>query len=413
MRVLFSIALGLTGFFGIVSADISTTMRENIFRMLERANELRDEGNVRGAEELYGRLLNFRLNIYETAVVHQNVGVFELNRENYAAVIDHFERAVATRALPKEITSVMEANLIQLYMTQEAYQKTLDLAADWIPRQEDPSVQIFVTAASAATSLQQFDLAVQYIQEAIERSEKPEENWYRLLVALHYERQDSVAASEVLHTMIRLFPENDEYWRQLAALYINMGREMEALGVLEAAHEKGLLNREEELLQLVNLKLFLDIPYDGSRLLSAGLDKGLITGSRSHFELLANAFLRARENREALGALLRAAEMADDGNLHLRVAQVYVELEDWSSALRHLRLALEKGNLRNPGLPYLLMGYALYSLEEEAEAVQVFLAGLEIPEIAAQCRQWISYLDPALAESLEAAEDGDSGSVES
>lgn len=382
----------------------SGTMRENIHRMLERANDLRDEDNFRGATELYNRLLNFSLLDYERAVVSQNFASLELTLENYAEAIRHFEVAVATNALPSEITSQMEGNLIQLYMTQDAYQKTLDLMASWLPRQSDPPVQIFVTAASAATHLNKFDLGIRYIREAIQRSEKPEENWYRLLVALYHEKGDQQGTANALEEIIRIFPNNPEYWRQLSGLYINMGKDLRALGILETAYEKGLLDREEDLLQLVNLYLFLDIPFEGSKILAREIEKGRITANRRNFELLANAFLRARENRDALQALLNAAEEAEDGNLDLRVAQIYVELQEWKSALKHLEAALEKGELRNTGLPFLLMGYAFYALDRREEALEVFVAGLSEKSIERQARQWISYLDPELYSQMQEAD---------
>ena len=394
-------------------AGQSGTMRENIFRMLERANELRDEDNHRGARDLYTRLINYSLSEYERAVVSQNFGSLELTLENYAEAIRHFEIAVGTNALPKQITSQMEANLIQLYMIQDEFQKTLDLMASWLPRQEDPQVQIFVTAASAATQLREFDLGIDYIRQAIERSETPEENWYRLLVALYHEKGDQQGTADSLEEVIRIFPDKSEYWRQLSGLYLNMSNDLRALAILESAYEKNLLDDEDDLLQLVNLYLFLDIPYEGSKILGREIESGRITPNRKNFELLANAFLRARENRDALQALLNAAKEAEDGNLNLRVAQVYVELEEWESALTHLETALQKGELRNRGLPFLLMGYAFYALDRREEAIEVFVAALAEESIANQAKQWISYLDPKLFDSLQSEEeDSDSTSAQ-
>ena len=78
-------------------------------------------------------------------------------------------------------------------------------------------------------------------------------------------------------------------------------------------------------------------------------------------ELLGNCWIAAREYARAVTPLQRASELAESGDLYVRLAQVHVQLESWQRAGDALEKAIDKGKLGNPANAELLLGIAYYS----------------------------------------------------
>lgn len=50
------------------------------------------------------------------------------------------------------------------------------------------------------------------------------------------------------------------------------------------------------------------------------------------FELLANSWIAVRDDKRSRAPLSKAAELFEDGNLFVRLGQVYMQDEDWGTA---------------------------------------------------------------------------------
>jgi tetratricopeptide (TPR) repeat protein len=110
------------------------------------------------------------------------------------------------------------------------------------------------------------------------------------------------------------------------------------------------------------------------------------------YELLSNSRIAARDYEAAVEPLGRAAELAEGGDLYVRLAQVHLQREKWEAAVEALRSALHKGELDKPGDAQLLMGIAIYSQKEPRQALRWFREARNHPESREEANIWLQHI---------------------
>ena len=101
---------------------------------------------------------------------------------------------------------------------------------------------------------------------------------------------------------------------------------------------------------------------------------------------------------EELEPLERAAQLADDGSLYVRLAQVHIQRERWREAADALRDGLQTG-LDAPGQAFLLMGIALHSQKDLRQARSWFARAREQDDARDEAKIWLRFIDRELASS--------------
>jgi tetratricopeptide (TPR) repeat protein len=134
------------------------------------------------------------------------------------------------------------------------------------------------------------------------------------------------------------------------------------------------------------------LPYKAGQLLQTEMDVGRIETSQQNLELQSQAWYMAGEERKAITPLEAAADMADTGRLYMRVARMYMDIYDWSSAQEAADAAIEKGGLDDPGSAWLLRGMALARQDKLEPAREAFLVAVEHEESEKWARQWLKFV---------------------
>jgi tetratricopeptide (TPR) repeat protein len=217
----------------------------------------------------------------------------------------------------------------------------------------------------------------------------------RMLYALYTDQQNFDAAIPVIKELLIRFPKK-EYWIQLSLLYRARDDFEESLAVLQVAYVQGFLTEDKEIRRLARSYLFHDLPYKAALVLEKGLEDGTVVADAVAYQVLADAWVTAREYEKALPSLEKAAELSEDGNLYARLGQVHLQREDWSKASQALSRALEKGGLRNQGNAVLLLGIASYNDSQVAAAQRYFAQAREFDNTRAAAENWIAYIDREL-----------------
>jgi len=218
------------------------------------------------------------------------------------------------------------------------------------------------------------------------------EQSYLLLRVLHYEAKEYQQVIDILEELIKLYPKK-QYWMQLASIYGEIDNQQKQLNVLELAYLQDFLTTENEILTLASLLLNNDLYIRAGKILSKGLDDGVITSSLDHWRLLAQAWTMAQENEKAIPALTKAAELSPDGKLDIMLAQTYINLNRWNEAVDTIRRALVKGGLDRPDQAQVMLGQALFELDRFDEARQAFQAAQADQRSRQLSAQWINYID--------------------
>ncbi len=377
-------------------------LRERVFQGLAAAQEKLEEEDFSGAQGEIDRLRRIDdLNSYELAQLWNFTGFIRVQQEDLDGAVEAFERVVEQPDIPGGLLEESLNTLIQLSLATEQYEKTLEYGQRWLEITENPGPEPFYRLAVANYQLERYERTVERLNEAIDRARERggesaiREEYYVLLRASYFQLEDSTNLRDTLEYMVQRWP-NKDYWIHLSALYGEKGEERKKLAVLEAIYEDGLMNRENEFVQLAQLYIQAGGPYKGARILEKGMDEGTIEENERHYRLLAQAWMSAQDDRRAIPPLREAADRADDGQLFVQLAQSYLNLGDNEDCVDASRRGLDRGGVRREDTANIVMGMCLFELERYDEAKTAFRRAGQDDRSRNTANQWIQFIDREL-----------------
>ncbi|WP_456448922.1 tetratricopeptide repeat protein [Thiolapillus sp.] len=386
-KALFLVALLLGG------QAFAATLSERTYKRLTTIQELMGENKYKEALKRLDALLpRVRKNGYEYATVMQTYGFAYAAQEQYKKAIKAFNEALNTETLPDQVQQSMRYNLAQLYAAANDWKSSARAYEKWLTTAENPSADSYAFGATIYAQLKDYNKAIPKIRKAISLATKPRENWYQLLLSMLYQQKQYAEAAKVLETMVAYWPEKKQYWNQLSGVYFTLKKNRRALAVLELAHKQGMLEKERELMNLVNMYLLQGIPYKAAKILDAEMKAGRIPRTGKNLQKLGEAWMRAKETDAALRELQAAADAQEKGILYLRLAQLYTDKENWKKVIELSNKALAAGGLKNPGDAYMLKGMALYESGKKQSALATFSKALKYKKSKRQAGQWITHI---------------------
>jgi len=288
-------------------------------------------------------------------------------------------------------------SLAQLAMQQQNYQQALAFLTQW--RQENkhaltPEQQMLF--AQVYYQDKQYSSALHYVNKAISTVEKkkalPKENWLILQRAAYYELKQPKKVTQVLEKMVRLF-NKPQYWLQLVAMYGEIGQENKQLAVMEAAYQAGYVKKEADIIMLAQLYSYHGTPYKSAKLLSTLLDKGELKPTESNLNLLAQAYLLAKNEQKALPILKQLSVIAEKGKYDAQLAQTYLNQEQWQLAINAANAAIKHSALSQQGKMYLVKGMAYFNLQKFEQSLNAFQQALKSQNSKKVAQQWLKYVE--------------------
>ncbi|MGR9043747.1 MAG: tetratricopeptide repeat protein [Gammaproteobacteria bacterium] len=370
------------------------TVSPGLYKKLQKADQLiADKAFGKAAQQLKTLLGEVKAGTYEEATVLRSLSSVYALREQYSQAAEYLNKALELKVLPEKQEQQAVLNLGQLYLATGHYSKAIQTLKPWLAQNPKTDAETNAMIANAYTQLKQYRNALPYINQAIQSSKKPIESWYQLQLALYYELKNYNAAAKSLQELMHLYPDKKEYWVQLASLYQHSKEYKRAVTVRHLAYKKGLLNSEKDILELVNLYLYIGAPYQAATLLKTEMDSKRVNADSKNWELLANAWTQAREFDQATETLKVAATLNDKGSLYLQLGQIYFEQEKWNPAISALKKALAKGGLNNPGNIYLMLGMSYLESENKSLARQAFAEAGKYAKNRKAAEQWLNFVE--------------------
>lgn len=355
----------------------------------ERYAEARDD-----LREMLGRAGR---DAYLRAILNQALAQVEWSLGNYSASLAYFERAVDLDTLPDTAHFTLMYQIAQLYFMQERYDEALEKLDLWFCKSPPGEVTsaAYVLQASIHARKQDYAGALDAIDRAIAMDGDPEEPWYQLKLAAHYELGQFPGAAQTLETLIARWPQRKIYWTQLSQVCLRLGQDDRALAVQALAYRNGLLDEQADLLYLSGLYSQSGIPFKAAEVLQSGLETGVVEPGRYHWTVVAEAWYAAEELEKSLLAYEMAGRLADDGDTDLGRGYILVDLERWPEALESLDRALRKGGLdeRKTAEAHLLRGMAHFKLGSFEDAGSDWARAARSEKTGEAARQWINHLE--------------------
>ncbi|MEZ4743921.1 MAG: tetratricopeptide repeat protein [Bdellovibrionota bacterium] len=374
---------------------------EHAHRKLKRIHDLLSNKDYDSALDILQKLYKTSSERpFEQAQALQTLGYLYAQKEEYAASIQYFEKALALEQLPVATTLSTMHTVAQLYVATQKYNKALKMLLDWFDYKENPSPQAYILLGTIYGELKQYKRAIEPVQHAIDISKDPKEQWLQYLLALYYDLERFQEASGVLQTLISKFPDNPVYWKQLSGIYLNLDEPDEALSVMKLAYKKGFITAATDLKNLTILLLDQGLPYQAGNIIEKALTDKKVPSSEKNWVLAANCWITAKEYEKAITSYEKAGNLAKTGENFVKQGQLYSELEDWQGAYNALAKGLAKGKLKDSGQALLMMGIVKYHLQDSKGAVEAFTQAEKHLKTRKQAKVWLAYFKDAKQDSV-------------
>lgn len=384
----------LLSFLLLAGSLSAATLSERTYKRLTAIHELMGESKYNEALKRLDSLLpRVKKKKYEYATIMQTYGFAYAGKDQYKKAVKAFQAALDTDALPDQVQHSMRYNMAQLYAAVPDYKSSVKAYEAWFAKAEKPSADSFVFGATIYAQLKNYDKAIKKIKTAISMSSKPKETWYQLLLAMYYQKKQYSKAAGVLESMVALWPDKEKYWKQLSGVYFTLNKNRKALAIQELANKRGFLTNEQELMNLVNMYLYQDIPYKGAVLLEKEINAGRVADTGKNLQKLGESWMRAKEYTKALDYLGKAAAKQNKGKLYLQMAQIYTDKENWPKVIQSSGKALAAGDLKNPGKAHLLNGLAYFEQGKKQTALGSFRKAARYSKSKKQANQWITHIN--------------------
>ncbi len=375
-------------------------IRKKIYDKLTRAQELVQAKQYAEAKAILDKLNDGRrLNNTERIQIWNFYAYIAFSQDDYPQAIKAYNTMLDLPDLQLGVKTSTLYTLSQLYFLTEDYQKALENIQQWIKLTEKPSPDAYALLGQAYYKLKQYKNAIPALRKAIElrkASGKPvKENWYLLLRATYYELQDYKSMVVVLKELVTLFPKA-QYFRDLAGSYSQLGDTKNQLGIMEAMYEKKQLTKGTQLRNLASLFMIHGIPLKSAKVLEAALADGALEKNEKNLRLLSQAWVQAREDAKAIQPLTEAAKISNSGETWVNLGQAYINLDQWPKAIAAIEKGIQAGGVKKTDSAYILLGMGYYNLKQMKQAKAAFQKALKTSKSKhnkKSARQWINYLD--------------------
>ena len=373
-------------------------MRNRVYTQLARAQGIADAGNVQeGLQVLDGvkeRISS--MNSYEVAMLWNFYGFMYYSNEDLPAAVNSFEKVIAQQAIPNSLKLSTLYSLAQLSMQQEQYKETLAYLNQWKLAIDKPlTSDQHLLFAQVYYQNKSFDKSLQSVEQAIalveEKNQLPKENWLILQRANYYELKQPKKVTQVLEQLVRYY-ENPTYWIQLSGMYGEIGEEAKQLATMEAAWQAGYVTKSQDILTLVQLYRYHNVPYKAATVLEDAIAQGKIVPNEQYLEMLAQSFIAAKNDEKAVPVLIKASAIAETGKIDAQLAQTYFNLEQWPSAIELAESALSRQGISREGDMLLIIGMSHFNLKNYDAALDAFTKAKNVNSSAKTAEQWFKYV---------------------
>jgi len=374
-------------------------LRNKVYERLAEAQALAEAKDYAGSAKILNDMISEggkqALNSYELANVYNMHAFLSYAREDYAQSLRYYEQVISQPDIPLAMEINTRFTIAQLYFVQEKWQQGIDALLVWFDLNEKPNADAYVLLAQGYYQVKKYDLALQNVEKAISMHEAdgrlPKEQWYNLARFLYFDKDDFDSALDVLNTLLIYYPKK-QYWVQASHLYGEKKDEPRQLALMETAYEQGFLDKSSELVTMAYLYLNAEAPYYAATVIARGFADELVDEKSKNYELGGSAWAQAREVAKSIPMMEKAAASSDEGELFVRLGNVYLDGDQFSKAADSVQKGLKKGGVKRPDQARLVLGMAYFNLGEYDKARKAFREAGKDERSTKYSQQWIKYI---------------------
>jgi len=376
---------------------IIQSMRPDFAKRLQKAAELNEAEDMDGAMRELDTLKNRSLekaNETEKANLWQFYAFLYYQKDSPNEAIKAYKNLLAIPNVQEKAEALYVGSLYslaQMYFLQEDYKSAVAQLERWFDITPEPGASSYVLLGQGYYQLDNYEKALPAIEMAIrvntEKGKEVKENWYLLLRAMYYSKEDFDKTFDVLEILVQKFPKK-QYYSQLSAMYGQLNKEFNQYSTIAAMHDADMLESSAEIVTYAQFLMQNDRPYKAGVVLEAGLDKKQVDVKEGNLKLLANAWMISREDIKSIPVLEEAAKLSEKGDTYASLGQSYLNIEKWDKALEAIDNAFKKGKLKRPGSAHMARGIAYLNKKSFGSAIKAFEAARKVEETRKQATQW-------------------------
>ena len=374
-------------------------LRNKVYEKLAEAQAAAEAKDYATAGEILDDMLSVdgkqALNSYELANVYNLYAFLAYSKEDYAGALRYYQQVISQPDIPLAMEINTRFTVAQLYFVQEDWQRGIDALLIWFDLNETPNADSYVLLAQGYYQVKKYDLALQNVERAIAMREGegklPKEQWYNLARFLYFDKDDFDSALEMLNLLIIYYPKK-QYWVQASHLYGEKKQEQKQLALMEVAYEQGFLDRSSELVTMAYLYLNAETPYFAASVMEKGFEAEIVEEKSKNFELAGSAWAQAREVKKSIPMMEQAAKSSDEGELYVRLGNVYLDGDQFAKAAESVQKGLAKGGVKRPDQARLVLGMSYFNLGDYDKARKAFREAGKDERSAKYSQQWIKYI---------------------
>ena len=277
----------------------------------------------------------------------------------------------------------------------------------WLAKASIPAADPHIFMGQVYYQMKDYAAAIEQIETGIaiakERDLTVKENWWALLNYLYFEQENWPKVLEILEILVQDFPKRD-YWVRLAGVHGQVGNEKEQVYAMQGAYTAGFLERERDLLSFAGLLMQDQVPYRAAEVLEKAFEEELIEREAKNLQALGQAWQLAQETDKAIPAYEEAGRKSDDGRIYERLAQLYLDDDQFDNCVSASERALDKGGLRSVQQAHIVKGMCQFNENQthipnlntaRRSFVECRREAREAEDTSNQrvCQQWITYID--------------------
>ncbi len=378
----------------------TVAMSQQVYEQLTEVQEFVEAEDFPNAQRALDQLkANERLSPYERAQTWNLQGYLAYLLEDYPGALRAYNQLLAQPELPEALTLSTLKTMAQLQFMTEDYEGSLATVRRLMQAVTEPSADIVLLEGQIYYQMERFEDALPPLKRAVQmyrdQGLTPKENWLLLLHSCYLQLADYQNLLGVLRELIQYYPK-DQYILTLAGVYSELGDTKKQLALTEVLYETNAIDPKRHATNLANLYLLHNIPYKAAVVLETEMEAGNVQAIDRNLRLLSQAWYSAREAEKAIPPLRQAADLSNDGDLYVRLAQSLVNLDQWSEAADAIQNALRIGGLKRPDQANILLGMALMNMDRLTQARQAFERASRDERSRRAAQQWMAYVDSEL-----------------
>lgn len=373
------------------------TVGKKVGEQLLKAQEAMGEDNNAEAMSILNRLMQGDLKDYERAVVLRMIGYIHADNGDYKKAISAFEQVRSMNAFDEAAQMDLLFYLGQLYLAEDRVDDAIRTLEIWLASAGDTAApQAYFVLAQAYALKENYSRALELSKTGLAKARvlgTMRENWMAFTANMYYQNKDVPSMQSLLREIVALYPGKRKYWSQLSATYFILDDEKTAYYFRIMMYIQDMLVKSNDIANLAALHISNETPIRGARILEKGFADGLVDKKKDTYETLSIGYQEAREWKKSIKPLSQAAKLAEKGNLYIRLCQSYLFDREYSKAEKACSDGIKKGDLRQAGGAWMLLGTARYNKGDLRGARKAFVNAANYKRQEKNAQRWINFID--------------------